>query len=486
MFASKLNIRVLWWATEVLLLLGVVAASVIFAQPGEWHPATLAILVLAVAVAGEWFTVETTHAYLSASLGAMVLAMGVLGPAVGAAAGTGAMVTHCWRRRRPPLAWINNLTGYAVAPYAGGWVVRELSDQFAIAPRPDPAQSIVLGLIVLTGVVVLLVVNFSLFALDLRITKRQPILPLIRELFFPMLPADLAIGLIASLLLVCYRAVGMPVLVAAIPVLIIFYYLGTALVRSERRAEQLQARARQLASFQITVPQVLMGALGMRDPGALRHAAAVASYAKALATQLDCSPADIEVIHLTGLLHDIGKFTWSDRLLTSRELTDADFDVIRRHPSDGAELIGKVDGFGPVADGILYHHERTDGTGYPAGLIATEIPLASRIVAVCSTYDTMTATETFAPRLAPEEAIAELRNIAGRQLDADLVEAFVEVLHREGMTFAMNADYKTELAFDRRVSLMAEPRDEDGGAERSASEALATVRALGERVLNRR
>ena len=128
-----------------------------------------------------------------------------------------------------------------------------------------------------------------------------------------------------------------------------------------------------------------------------------------MAIELGCDEDEQEVIHLSGLLHDIGKFTWSDRVLHPEQLTDEDWVVIRRHPQDGAMMVGKLDGFGPVADAILYHHERIDGGGYPAGLIGSEIPLASRIVAICSTYDTMTKRASYGPPMTPQEAMAELR-----------------------------------------------------------------------------
>ena len=98
--------------------------------------------------------------------------------------------------------------------------------------------------------------------------------------------------------------------------------------------------------------------------------------------------------------------------------------------------MGRLDGYGPVADAILYHHERVDGAGYPAGLIGNEIPLASRIVAICSTYDTLTARETYRSPMTPQDAMAELRRVAGRQLDSELVDSFVAMLQREGPELA--------------------------------------------------
>ena len=178
-------------------------------------------------------------------------------------------------------------------------------------------------------------------------------------------------------------------LFAAIAVLLIFQHLTVALLRSEDRADQLEARSIQLARCS----WVFSGRSWRRSRCATtrprRHAAAVARYAKALAIEVGCSEAEQEVVHTAGLLHDIGKFTWPDRVLHAERLTDEDLAIIQPPPAGrGDARSAQLDGYGPVADAILYHHERIDGGGYPAGLIGNEIPLASRIVAVCSTYDT--------------------------------------------------------------------------------------------------
>jgi HD-GYP domain-containing protein (c-di-GMP phosphodiesterase class II) len=123
--------------------------------------------------------------------------------------------------------------------------------------------------------------------------------------------------------------------------------------------------------------------------------------------------------------------------------------------------VGRLDGYGPVADAILYHHEHVDGSGYPAGLIGNEIPTASRMIAICSTYDTLTARETYRSPMTPQDAIAELRRVAGRQLDAELVEGFIAMIEREGpVTFAHgdDADFEAELAFERRARQIAQPQ----------------------------
>jgi putative nucleotidyltransferase with HDIG domain len=454
--APKLTRR-LFWAAEVLLLAGTVAAAGWLSRPGEWHPLALVALLLVLALGGEWFTVEARGGILSASLAVMALAMGLLGPAPAGACGIAAIGLHSAVGRRTPAQWLNNLVAFGVAAFAAGLVVRAAAGDVAGVHSQHTETSIIFGLILLGGVMILLGLNFALFALDLHVKEGRSLPRLVRELFLPMLPGELAVGVIAVILVLAYRSVGLPALLAAIPVLLIFRQLSVALVRSEHRAEQLDARTRQLSSFQWAVPSTFMEGLALRDPTAMRHAAAVASYAKAMAIELGCAEDEQEAIHLAGLLHDIGKFTWSDRILHPEQLTDEDWVVIRRHPQDGAMMVGKFDGFGPVADAILYHHERMDGGGYPAGLIGNEIPLASRIVAICSTYDTMTKRNTYGPPMKPEEAITELRNIAGPQLDAELVETFITLLERNGPTFGQDADYRTELAFENRVRKMAEP-----------------------------
>ena len=146
----------------------------------------------------------------------------------------------------------------------------------------------------------------------------------------------------------------------------------------------------------------LVKALDKRDPTTGRHAASVARYAQALAREAGCSQEEEDVARVAGLLHEIGKFTWPDRILHAAVVEEADLPTVRNHPQEGAMLVGALDGYGAAAEAILYHHERVDGRGYPAGLIGSEIPLTSRILAICSTYDTMTAREGYRAQMPPE------------------------------------------------------------------------------------
>jgi HD-GYP domain-containing protein (c-di-GMP phosphodiesterase class II) len=146
-------------------------------------------------------------------------------------------------------------------------------------------------------------------------------------------------------------------------------------------------------------------------------------------------------------------------MLRAGDLAEEDLSVVRRHSQDGARLVGRLDGYGPVAEVILYHHERIDGTGYPAGLIGREIPLIARIIAVCETYDTLTARDSYRTPVTPVEAFNELRRVAGRQLDADLVDRLIVMVQRDPAAFAVDVvtGSEAELEFARLARAMAQP-----------------------------
>jgi putative nucleotidyltransferase with HDIG domain len=465
MSTPKLITR-LFWAAEALLLVGTLAAAAWLGRADEWSPALLVGLLLALAVLGEWFSVELSDGQVSASLVAIVLAMALLGPAPAAACGMAAMIHRSVKGRLPLSRWLNNLSTFAAVPFLGGVMVYALAGDVHDPRNHHTTQSVVFGLIVLGVFVVALALNLLLVGLDVRTEEGRTLGRQVRD-FIPLLSGEFAAGSLAAILAVAYTNLGLPVLFGSIALLLIFQRLTVALLRSEDRAEQLEARSRQLVGLQLGVLRTLVRALKMRDPTTGRHASAVAHYAYALAGELDCTEDEQDVVRTAALLHDVGKFTWPDRVLQADVVKDEDRAIVESHAQEGAILVGALDGYGPAADAILYHHERADGRGYPAGLIGREIPLASRVLAICCTYDTMTARANYRPAMTPSEAMIELRNGAAHgQFDAELVESFIVMLERddpvEYAQEAQDADFETELEFERRVRDMAEPQPADG------------------------
>jgi putative nucleotidyltransferase with HDIG domain len=455
---SKLTIRI-FCAAEALLLAGALGAAAWLSSSQEWQPLLLVCLLMALSLGGQRLVFTVRGQHLSAGFVAQVLAMSLLGPAPAVAIALAAAVFISVGRQLPLSSWLNNLTTFAIFPLVGGLLAQALVGNVH-DPSNHLAKGVTFALAVFAVFFVSLMLDFGVIALDNWIVGNRRLVAQVRDVFVPLLPGHVAAGALTAVLAVAYTNLGMPVLFCSVLVIVIFQYLMVALLRSEDRADQLEARSVHLASLQLGVLTTLVETLALRDRITARHAAAVARYARALAQEIDCSEADQDLVHTAGLLHDIGKFALPDRILKAEVLSDEDWAVIRRHPQDGATLVGRLDGYGPVADAILYHHEHIDGSGYPAGLIGNEIPLASRIIAVCSIYDTLTARETYRSPMTPQDAMAELRRVSGRQLDGELVESFIAMLEREGpVTFAHgdDADFEAELAFERRARKIAQP-----------------------------
>jgi putative nucleotidyltransferase with HDIG domain len=187
----------------------------------------------------------------------------------------------------------------------------------------------------------------------------------------------------------------------------------------------------------------------------------VARYARQVARELGLGEREQELIHTAALLHDIGKFIFPDSILfADRKLTDDEWEIVKLHPEQGAKLVDRIEGYGPVAEIIHSHHERVDGHGYPARRSGDDIPLGSRIISVADTYDVMTSRDSYRRPVSTEAAIAELRRVAGSQLDPLVVETFVEMVQSGRVAFrhADEADFERELAFDTRVADYARPR----------------------------
>ena len=169
--------------------------------------------------------------------------------------------------------------------------------------------------------------------------------------------------------------------------------------------------------------------LSMRDAMTARHSAAVARYSREVAGMLGCDEREQDLIHTAALLHDIGKFILPDSVLfADRKLTDDEWELIKLHPEQGAKLVERIEGYGPVAEIVLHHHERFAGGGYPAGIAGEEIPLGARIIAVCDAFDAMISNRSYAASRTTDEALAELKRCAGTQFDPVVVSVFEQVI----------------------------------------------------------
>ncbi|MFC1907038.1 diguanylate cyclase [Chloroflexota bacterium] len=161
------------------------------------------------------------------------------------------------------------------------------------------------------------------------------------------------------------------------------------------------------------------------------HSQKVEEYAIALAEALNVEPQEIDRLRTCALLHDIGKIGISDKILNKHgKLTAQDWEAIKTHPQQGAAIAGHFHQLASCIPGILHHHEKYDGSGYPKGLTGEAIPLESRILAIADAFAAMNSDRPYSDALSYEEALEEIKRGAGSQFDPALVEAFLSMVHK--------------------------------------------------------
>jgi diguanylate cyclase (GGDEF)-like protein len=167
----------------------------------------------------------------------------------------------------------------------------------------------------------------------------------------------------------------------------------------------------------------LARAVDERDAFAGSHSQRVGDYSARIARRLGADESSVELTRLAGHLHDLGKLAIPEELLRKPSaLSDAERLVLERHPQIGYQMLESL-GVDPVAEWVLHHHERWDGSGYPNRLAGDQIPLGSRILFVADAYDAMTSEHGYGERLSEQEALAELERCAGTQFDPAVVRA---------------------------------------------------------------
>ncbi len=178
----------------------------------------------------------------------------------------------------------------------------------------------------------------------------------------------------------------------------------------------------------------LVNSIDAKDQYTCGHSERVAIISRALAQAVGLSVVDAERVYLAGLLHDVGKIGVPDAILCKPgKLTVEEFEAMKRHPEIGARILSRVQQIADLTPGILHHHERADGRGYPHGLPGKTAPLVGRIICLADCFDAMTTDRTYRPALPLSTAVSEVRRCAGTQFDAELAERFLRLDLRQLM-----------------------------------------------------
>ncbi|MEA3506562.1 MAG: GAF domain-containing protein [Elusimicrobiota bacterium] len=178
--------------------------------------------------------------------------------------------------------------------------------------------------------------------------------------------------------------------------------------------------------------KTLAEAIDAKDPYTRGHSDRVAEIATGIAKRMRLPQKLVRNIEFAALIHDIGKIGIKDSiLLKPGRLSESEYEIIKRHPQIGEQIIAPIEFLTSVAPLVLYHHEYYNGDGYVEGLKGEEIPIGARIINVADSYEAMTSDRPYHKKMPKEEALAELRNESGKQFDPRVVEVFLDMMNEE-------------------------------------------------------
>jgi HD-GYP domain-containing protein (c-di-GMP phosphodiesterase class II) len=186
--------------------------------------------------------------------------------------------------------------------------------------------------------------------------------------------------------------------------------------------------------------RALAGAIDAKDPYTRGHSDRVAELSVEIGLELSLEPSVIRSLEMGGILHDVGKIGIPDVVLGKPgPLDPGETELMRTHPSVGADIIQGVEFLKHALPCVRNHHERWDGGGYPDGLARTDIPLVARIVNAADTWDACTTERPYQLAMAPHEVLAILTRLRGKQIDPEVHDAMIRVLRRRGLVPASAA-----------------------------------------------
>lgn len=188
---------------------------------------------------------------------------------------------------------------------------------------------------------------------------------------------------------------------------------------------------RELRTMSITMVRALVNAVDQKDEYTSCHSLRVAYYATLLGRDLDLSKADLRMLQWSALLHDVGKIGIRDSVLKKEgKLTAEEFEHMKEHPVRSHKVVQEVPQLADALPGVLHHHERYDGTGYPAGLSGENIPRQARIIQIADVFDALTSNRSYRPAFSWMEALSIMEKEAGKTVDPLLRQRFDDLIHR--------------------------------------------------------
>ena len=217
-------------------------------------------------------------------------------------------------------------------------------------------------------------------------------------------------------------------------------------VKSIRQMRTIREYKADLEKAYVQTIEILRHVVESRDKETKGHSERVAALAKEIATELQMTPKEVEMIHVAGLFHDVGKIGIPDSiLLKNGPLTNDEFQTIKGHPAEGERIIVSYAPFKELLSIVRGHHERYNGTGYPDGKAGEEICIGARIIAVADSFDAMMSNRTYRKGLGLDKTLEELEKGKHTQFDPNIVDIFMFLVEKCGRSnFEKTYGYETQ------------------------------------------
>jgi putative nucleotidyltransferase with HDIG domain len=331
-------------------------------------------------------------------------------------------LTH--HRRQPLGRVVFNITGPALALWAGAAVFDVLVEGGPLAGRVLPADRLVLPLACLTALYYLL--NSGLTVVAIALEKGASPVEVWRRHFAVIALNYFGAASVAFVLVVVAQYAS---LFAAAAVLPLFAVAHLALRSWMGRLEDAERHVAVVDRLYLSTIEALSTAIEAKDGVTSSHIHRVQHYAMGLARAAGVADAlELKAIQAAALLHDTGKLAVPERILNKPgKLTDAEFEAMKLHVDVGADILSAIDFPYPVVPIVRAHHENWDGSGYPRGLRGRDIPIGARILSIVDCYDALTSDRPYRPALSDREAMRVILSMGGQKYDPELVAVFERV-----------------------------------------------------------
>jgi HD domain len=325
------------------------------------------------------------------------------------------------RPGRPPIRRFYNVSQNVICTFLGGVAYVTLGGQVggdALGASAFPGILIPIT----AAILVYALTNVLLLTVVMRLDTGRGLVRILRTTLAAWVIANIGYAYLGLLMAVLWLGLLGPV--AGVLMLVPLLMARWAIAQCEAEQKTHQATLQALAQ-----------AIETKDLYTRGHGERVGDAARVLGTELGWEGDRLEALGQAGLLHDVGKIGVSTRVLQKDgRLTEDEYDAIKLHPLHGVEVVGDITFLEDARAGIMHHHERFDGKGYPSGLAGPDIPIFARILNIADAFDCMTSVRSYRPARPVEEAIDELIRCKGSQFDPELVDRFVTAIRRHGWT----------------------------------------------------